>query len=287
MVKISKNILKNIYKPRSPEVHKYDFGLLLVIGGSEYYSGSPAFSALAAFRSGVDMVRIVAPERAADIIASFSPNLATLPLEGKQLTKKHLPTLMTMTEAAKAVAGEKTAVVIGGGLGRSKETQAAICEYLSQLTIPVVVDADAIYAVSGRPEVFRGKDFLFTPHGYEFFVLTGQKVIGKSDAEKIDIVKKEAEKLQTTILLKGKIDIISDGKEIAINKEGSPLLTVGGTGDTLAGIAGALLARGSSVFEAACAAAYINGAAGRLAGKKFGESVLATDLIEEIPRAII
>jgi len=259
---------------------------LLVIGGSEYYSGSPALSALSAFRAGVDMVRIIAPRRAADIIASFSPNLATLPLEGKWLEGEHLPTLIGMTKSAQAVAKGKSAVVIGGGIGRTEETQVAVCEYLSQVAVPLVLDADAIHAVAERPEVFKGKDFLFTPHGYEFFVLTGKEVIGKSDAEKIKIVREEAKRLQTTILLKGKTDIISNGGKTMVNKEGSSKLTVGGTGDTLAGIAGALMARGTDVFQAACAAAYINGSAGKLAAQKFGESVLATDLIEEIPKAI-
>ncbi|RLC35253.1 MAG: NAD(P)H-hydrate dehydratase [Candidatus Nealsonbacteria bacterium] len=286
METVSKNILKNIYKARPSGVHKYDFGLLLVIGGSEYYSGSPALSALSAFRAGVDMVRIIAPRRAADIIASFSPNLATLPLEGKWLEGEHLPTLIGMTKSAQAVAKGKSAVVIGGGIGRTEETQVAVCEYLSQVAVPLVLDADAIHAVAERPEVFKGKDFLFTPHGYEFFVLTGKEVIGKSDAEKIKIVREEAKRLQTTILLKGKTDIISNGGKTMVNKEGSSKLTVGGTGDTLAGIAGALMARGTDVFQAACAAAYINGSAGKLAAQKFGESVLATDLIEEIPKAI-
>jgi NAD(P)H-hydrate epimerase len=87
-------------------------------------------------------------------------------------------------------------------------------------------------------------------------------------------------------LLKGKTDIISDGKEVALNKTGSPFMTKGGTGDTLAGIAGALLARGIPPFEAGQAAAYINGIAGELAAKKFGEGLMATDLIEAIPEAI-
>ena len=118
MIEVTKNILKNIYKERPADVRKYDFGLLLVIGGSEFYSGSPALSALAAFKSGVDMVRIIAPKRAADIIASFSPNLAAYPLEGNWLTKKHLATLISMTESAKAVSRGNAAVVIGGGMGR-------------------------------------------------------------------------------------------------------------------------------------------------------------------------
>jgi len=283
---INRDIIKNIYKKRPSEVKKYDFGFLLVIGGSESYSGSPALSALAAFKSGVDMVRIIAPKRAADIIASFSPNLATYPLEGDWLTIKHLSTLLSMTESAKIISNNKTAVVIGGGAGRSAETQAAILEYLSKTELPAVIDADAIHALGKKPEVVSGKNFLITPHSYEFYILTGKEVFKLSEEEKIKVVETEAARLKTTILLKGPTDIISNGKDTALGKTGSPFMTKGGTGDTLAGIAGALIARGISVFEAGQAAAFINGTAGELAARKFGESLMATDLIDMIPEVI-
>jgi hydroxyethylthiazole kinase-like uncharacterized protein yjeF len=284
--KVTKDILKNIYKPRPPASRKYDFGLLLVIGGSDFYSGSPALNALAAFRSGVDMVRIIAPRRAADIIASFSPNLAARPLEGKWLAKEHLATLIEMTESAKAAARGKVALVIGGGLGRSKETQEVVTEYLSQVSVPAVIDADAIYALAEKPSLFANKDFVFTPHAYEFFVLTGQEVIGKSDEEKIKTVEEEAARWQTTVLLKGKTDIISNGQEVVLNETGTPYQTKGGSGDTLAGICGALLARGVDPFTSAQAAAYINGKAGELAAQRKKEGLLATDLIEAIPEVL-
>jgi len=118
MIEVTKDILKNIYKNRPSGVRKYDYGLLLVIGGSEFYSGSPALTALSALKSGVDMVRIVAPKRAADIIASFSPNMAAYPLDGDWLVKKHLATLISMTESVKAASRGKAAVVIGGGMGK-------------------------------------------------------------------------------------------------------------------------------------------------------------------------
>jgi len=286
MFEVTKDILKNVYKERPRDSKKYDFGLLLVIGGSDFYSGSPALSAMAAFKTGVDMVRIIAPKRAADIIASFSPNLAAYPLEGKWLERKHLATLIAMTESAKVVAHGKTAVVIGGGMGRSEETQKAILEYLAKVQVPVVIDADAIHALGEKPELISGRNFLITPHTYEFFVLTGKEVYKLPEEEKIKIVFQEAARLQTTILLKGAIDIISDGKEVALNRTGCPYLTVGGTGDTLSGIAGVLLARGINVFEASCAAAYINGLAGELASKKLGESLTATDLINEISNVL-
>lgn len=286
MIEVTKNILKNIYKPRPADSKKYDFGLLLVIGGSEFYSGAPALSAMAAFKSGVDMVRIIAPKRAADIIASFSPNLAAYPLDDKWLTKQHLATLISMTESAKEVSGGNTAVVIGGGIGRTEETQEAILEYLSRVSLPVVIDADAIHALSKKPEIVSGKNFLLTPHTYEFFVLTGKEVYQLPEEEKIKMVQEEAIRLQTTILLKGPTDIISDGKETALNRTGTPLMCKGGTGDTLAGICGALMARGINPFEAAQAAAYINGKAGELAAQRKKEGLLATDLIEAITEVI-
>ena len=288
MIRVTKDILKDIFKerPKGTYFRKYDFGLLLVIGGSEFYSGSPALNSLAAFKTGVGMVRIIAPKRAADIIASFSPNLATYPLEGSYLNKSHLTTLLTLTKSAQEAAYGNVAVVIGGGMGRSEETREAILEYLLKIDCPVVIDADAIYAVGKKPEIISGKPFLITPHSYEFFVLTKREVYRLPEEEKIKRVQEEAARLQTTILLKGKPDIISDGKEVALNDSGSPYMAVGGTGDTLAGICGALMARKVEPFTAAQAAAYINGKAGEIAAKNLKEGLTATDVIEAIPQVL-
>lgn len=286
MLEVTKNILKDIYKSRPSDSHKYDFGLVLVIGGSDFYSGSPAFSAMAAFRSGAGMVKIIAPERAANIIAGFSPNMAAYPLNNKWLVKEHLATLISMTESAKTVSKGRTAVVIGGGMGRTEETQETILEYLSQVDVPTVIDADAIHALAQKPELISGRNFLITPHTYEFFVLTKRQVYQSTDQEKIKAVQEEARRLKTTILLKGKLDIISNGEEIAIDKAGTPQMAVGGTGDSLAGVCGALMARGVDCFQAAQASAYINGKAGEQAAKKFGDGMTATDLIEMIPEII-
>lgn len=286
MIEVTKEIFKEIYKERPRDAKKYDYGLLIVIGGSEFYSGSPALAAMAAFKSGVDMVRIIAPKRAADIIASFSPNLATYPLEGKWLERKHLATLISTVESAKAVSYGKTAVVIGGGMGRSEETKNAILEFLKEVSVPVVIDADAIHALIKKPEIVSGKPFLITPHTYEFFILSNREVYRASENETVKAVLEEANRLKTTILLKGATDIISDGKEIALSKTGSPYMTKGGCGDTLAGIAGALLARGVEPFLAAQAAAYINGKAGEIVAQRMKDGLLATELIEAIPEVL-
>jgi ADP-dependent NAD(P)H-hydrate dehydratase / NAD(P)H-hydrate epimerase len=278
MFEVKKSILKDIYKKRDLWSRKYDFGHLLVIGGSKQYSGSPAFNALAALRSGVDLVTVISPERAANIVASFSPDMIAYPLQGDYLNKSHLGELKKFTE-------RKNVVVIGGGLGRETETMETILEYLKEINIPCVIDADAIHAVATNKEVLKGKKFVITPHSQEFKVLTGIE-LNTDVKDRIIAVKESAMNLGTTILLKGHVDVISNGTETAINNYGSPYMSKGGCGDTLAGICGALIARGVDPFNAACAAAYINGKAGAIGGKKLRESLTASDLINSIPRAI-
>jgi len=165
-------------------------------------------------------------------------------------------------------------------------TQSAIVDFLSENTLPAVIDADAIHALAKNPVVIKGERSIVTPNLFEFRLLTGRDVQNLSDEDKAQVVQAEALKLQATIVLKGRNDIISDGKEVAINKTGGPYLAKGGTGDSLAGIAGALLARGVEPFLAAQAAAYINGLAGETVAKKIGESLTAIDLIETIPEVI-
>jgi len=282
MLTIKSSILKKVYKPRKPWAHKGDFGRLLVIGGSKKYSGSPAFNflaalqAMSAYRTGTDVVEVVAPKRAADIIASFSPNIITIPLEGDYIAKKHLPILLKESK-------NKSAFVIGGGIERNKSTLETIRYYLKKIKIPGVIDADAIYALKNNKNKINLSNFVITPHSYEFFILTGKKPT-ENLKQRINLVKQEAKKLNTTILLKGHIDIISNGKQTAINKTGTPYMTKGGTGDTLAGITGSLIAQGNSLFLSACAAAYINGKAGELTKRK--NSFVASDLLEEIGNVI-
>ena len=290
MAKISKEILKKFYKPREEGKYfrKYDFGFSVIVGGSEFYSGAPALSALAALKSGVDRVRVVAPKRAADIIASFSPSITTFSIDGKWFDKKHIGALLTIIESAKAVSRGNTSVVIGGGIGRSKQTQKALSEAMSKISVPMVIDADAIHALAVNPSVINGKQCVITPHSSEFFVLTGRKVYGLPLKEKMEIVKEEAKRLGAVILLKDKPDIVSDGKSVILNESGSPYMSVGGTGDVLAGICGALLSRSQNFdsFLIAQAAIYISGKAGALAAKELKESLTPMDVIESISKVL-
>ncbi len=280
------DLLKEIYPDRSAQAHKYDFGHLLVVGGSFLYSGSPAFNALAAYHAGIDLVTVVAPRRAADIVAGFSPDLITYPVDAQYFTPDHLSLVEDLTE-------NKDAVVVGGGMGRNLETLEFVRRFLTRTNMPVVVDADAIYAAQddegiqelAEAEMFEEKDFIVTPHSYEFYVLTGQK-LPEAGPERVELVEYGARAVECIILQKGNPDIISDGVETLINNTGNSYMSVGGTGDTLAGLCGAYLAFGLDPFTAAAAAAFVNGRAGDLAADVLGPSFLATDLLTYIPQAI-
>jgi NAD(P)H-hydrate epimerase len=277
---VSKSVLKKVYKKRNPWSHKGQFGKLLIIVGSERHTGSPVFVGLAAYRAGCDLVYLAGPKRAMDVSASYSPLLITEPLEGKQLEERHIPQVLQVMKDMRA-----TAVVIGNGLWRTPETRRAIVQLIEKIDLPMVIDADAIRALSAAKEKVANKKVVLTPHADEFKEFSGV-VVSTNLNERIKKIAAEAERIKQVIVLKGHVDVIASEKEIALNKTGSPYMTKGGCGDTLAGICGALLARGVEPFTAACAAAYINGRAGDIAAKKLKEGLTTTDLIDNIPLAI-
>jgi NAD(P)H-hydrate epimerase len=277
---ISKKILGEVFPKRPLWSRKGDFGRLAVIAGSEIHCGSGVFNALSALRSGCDLAFLVSPERAADAASRF-PDLITHPLEGRFVSESHLKEIELAVEGFRS-----TALVMGCGLGRKKETKEAILNLIDWCKIPLVIDADGLRAVSGNLGVLRGKaNVVLTPHANEFLDLSGKEV-SENLGERIEAVKNFAFKWNCVVLLKGHYDIISDGNRVAVNKTGSPFMTKGGMGDALSGICGGFLARGAKPFEAACAAAWINGKAGEIACKKLGEGALASDLVKEIPTAI-
>ncbi|MFC1802939.1 NAD(P)H-hydrate dehydratase [Thermoproteota archaeon] len=266
---------------RSPDSHKGMWGSLLIVGGSETYSGAPALSSLAAYRMGLDIVYTAVPETAAGAVASTSPSMITVKLKGDKLSLKNLNQIETVLEKV-------TAVAVGPGLGTALDTVEAVgklLEMVNEKGIPLVLDADGLKAYANNPIKLRTPR-VFTPHSGEYSLLTGKTAKG-NHLKKGAIVQKEAKKRGSVILLKGNVDIISDGKYTRYNWTGNPGMTVGGTGDILTGIVGAYLAQGAAPFYAAGAAAFINGKAGDCAADKIGYHLMPEDLLNKIPAVIM
>jgi NAD(P)H-hydrate epimerase len=250
--------------------HKGDAGRVLVIGGGPY-SGAPALAALGALRAGADIVTVAAPKNVSDIIASFSPNLIVRALSGEILLEEDISVISGLIS-------RHDVVVMGMGLGTADETIRTI-EKIVPLCKKAVIDADAL---SPRLLPLLNKNIIITPHAGEMKRLSGLDVPHDLE-ERGKIIKNFANDHDVTVLLKGAVDVISQGKEVRANRTGNAGMTVGGTGDVLAGLVGALFARCDFPLEAAASAAFINGAAGDIAFKEFGYGLLATDVIDYIP----
>ncbi len=269
-----------VHKKRDPEGHKGMFGRLLVVGGSETYHGAPALASMGAHTTGVDLVYTAVPESAADGVAAISPSMIVIKLKGERLTTKNLLQLKPFLDKVDAVA-------VGPGLGLEEETKKAALQLIKEAEnrkLPLVVDADALKAFG---EVRRRLKVpaVFTPHSREFEVLTGKKAEGDW-REKGAVVEAEAKRLGSIILIKGAVDIVSDGVHTRYNWTGNPGMTVGGTGDVLTGITAGYISMGAEPFYAACAGAFINGAAGDAVQAEKGDHILPEDVVKYVPYVV-
>jgi len=269
-----------VTKPRPLESHKGDFGRLLVIGGSETFSGAPALVALAALRTGIDLVYVAAPVKAAHVISSMSPNLITVKLDGEHLNTANIPLLKKFVQSVDAV-------VVGPGLGLHAETKDSVksaIDAVENAGKPMLLDADGLKAFAGFKRSLKVPSVL-TPHAGEYALLASGK-FPEDTAERISRVQKTAAELNAVVLLKGSVDIICDGQRCKRNFTGNPGMTVGGTGDVLSGIIGAFLAQQADPFEAAVAGAFVNGAAADLVYEEKGYHMVSTDLLDWIPMVL-
>jgi hydroxyethylthiazole kinase-like uncharacterized protein yjeF len=267
-------------KPRKVGAHKGDFGRLLVIGGSEVFSGAPALVSLAALRTGVDIVYLAAPAKTAYAVSSMSPDLITLKLKGDHLTASNVAALQSYVESVDAV-------VMGPGLGLHAETREFVKSCVATVENagkPLLLDADGLKTFADFKRPLR-VPLVLTPHAGEYAVLTGRK-LPENLEERVVEVQRTAAELKAVVLVKGQVDVVCDGKRVKLNFTGNPGMTVGGTGDVLSGVVGALLAQKADAFEAAVAGAFVNGAAGDFAAGDTGFHLVASDLLEWIPRVL-
>ncbi len=267
-------------KPRDPTAHKGDFGRLLVIGGSEVYFGAPTLVSLGAMRTGVDLVYLAAPAKAAYAISSMSPDLITIKLDGNNLNPSNIETLKPFLKNVDAVA-------LGPGLGLNHLTEdfVKLCiDEVEKAGKPLLLDADGLKAFAKFKRPLK-VPLILTPHAGEYTILTGE-TLPENQEERTLAVHKTAKKLDAVVLVKGKVDIICDSDSIKLNFTGNAGMTVGGTGDVLSGIVAGLMAQKVDPFEAAVAGAFVNGAAGDFVADDIGFHLVATDIIEWIPKVL-
>ena len=268
--------------PRRPRAaHKGTFGHVLVIGGCPGKTGATVLTARGAFAAGAGLVTIATIAATRPLIVSAAP---------AEVMTADLGTAFDDSAAARAltVAASCTAVVLGPGLGDPSARPFAR-KIAAECATPMVIDAGAINAIAegGTPALRAGRPCVLTPHPGEMAVLAGTSR-DEVQADRIETARRAASMTGGVMVLKGHRTLIADSEgRTAVNPTGNPGMATAGTGDVLAGIIGALLARGTSAWTAAAAGVYVHGAAGDEAARLMGEeSMTAGDLVGAIPAAL-
>lgn len=268
--------------PRDPAGHKGTYGHAVLLGGSRGMAGSIGLAGMSALRAGAGLVSLAVPEGIWPVVSGFEPSYMLRPLaeddEGR---------LDVWLDGLDATLAPATVAACGPGLGQSAALTDLVCRLFEKFARPLVVDADALNAISKRPEVLgrAGGPRVLTPHPGEFTRLVGGQKLAREQAEWLAV--ELAGRHGLVIVLKGHGTLVTDGQRSMRNTTGNPGMGTGGTGDVLTGLITGLLAQGLAPFEAACLGVFVHGLAGDRAAAELGEpSLIASDLVRFLPRAM-
>jgi ADP-dependent NAD(P)H-hydrate dehydratase len=276
-ISLDPKLVQDLVVPRIATSKKGDNGIVLVVGGNRIYHGAPLLASLAALRSGTDLVYTAVPRSNIVATRSFSPNIIALPLPDDKLTVGSSNRLLAV------IPKRPDSAAIGMGMTIAKPAALlTIIKGLLARNSKLVLDASAL--IPNMLDEISGTETIITPHIGEYKRIFG-KNLPDSEVERISNIQKCAKQYRIVIILKGRIDIISDGERVGINRTHNCAMTVGGTGDILTGIVAGLLTK-VKPFEASLLGSYFNGVAGNLAYKRIGLHLAATDLLEDLPTAM-
>jgi NAD(P)H-hydrate epimerase len=252
---------------RGADATKFTSGAVVVVGGSPGLTGAPVLAALGAMRAGAGYVTLTGPVEPVQrpIEAMYTPDVD-------------------------AAVGRADAVVLGPGLSKADDAFALARGLASRIQAPLVVDADGLNALAGQLAAHLGDreaPTVLTPHAGELARLLGRESADVS-AHRLACAREAAEASGAIVVLKGDDTLVVEpGGRVGVSPGIAPALATAGTGDVLAGVIGALLAKGMTPFDAACAGVFAHARAGQLAAEPHGpDGIIATDVATALPAAL-
>jgi NAD(P)H-hydrate epimerase len=275
-------------KPRAINGNKGRLGHVLIVGGAWGKAGAPSMASVAAMRAGAGLVTAAVPERILPIVAAVAPELMLQGLvNSEQGTANSSGLALEQLEDEKLAALLKgiSVVGIGPGLGQEGSTPEFVRKFVERVTLPMVIDADALNAIAERSDwlkqMAKGRTVVLTPHPGEMARLVGMSV-KEVEADRVGLARSFATEHGVTLVLKGWRTLVAhpDGR-VAVNTTGNPSMAKGGSGDILTGIVSAMLAQyAEDVASAVEAAVFLHGLAGDFACLAQEEhTVLAMDTV--------
>ena len=242
--------LAGLLPRRNALSYKGDYGKLVIVAGSPGFTGAPVLCTQAALAMGTGLLSVVTRSTAIEAVAAHAPPEAMV---------SNWPE----TRKTPKVVENASAIVVGPGLGVDDETVKILRATLA-IGVPVLIDADGLNALAQNLDLLRDAKgpVLLTPHIGEMARLIGRKF---SPDERESVAREFVDKHKVTLVLKGTRTLITaSGQPFFINTTGNPGLSTGGSGDTLSGILGALLAQGLDPLDAARLGVWLHGHAADL-----------------------
>jgi NAD(P)H-hydrate epimerase len=282
---LNDDFIRPMLRRRDRQAHKGVFGHCLVVAGSTGKTGAAALAANSAMRAGSGLVTLAVPESLHSILEIKTTEVMTAPLPDSNsghVTSSAFPVIERLLEG-------KDALAIGPGLGRRPGTTALVQAILESVSLPLVIDADGLNAVTDDITMLRRKksaDVILTPHPGEMARLLGTS-IPDVEAIRISVAQEFARNFGVYLILKGARTIVASPAGVAaINGSGNPGMASGGMGDVLTGIIVSLLGQRYSTWDACRIGVYIHGYAANLVADQKGEiGISASDVQEMLPHA--
>ena len=282
--------LRGLLPARDAGAHKGTYGHLLAVAGARGKAGAAVLVARAALRSGVGLVTAATPASTLPVVAAQQAEVMTEPLD------ETASGAVSAAAAARVLEllGTRNALAIGPGLGTEAPTREMVASVLARRACPAVVDADALNSLAaGGEQAIRAAGsakapWVLTPHPGEAARLLGSSV-DAIQSDRLAAARRLAAASGAVVVLKGHRTVIAaPGGNASINASGNPGMATAGSGDVLTGIVGALLARGLDPVDASRIAVFAHGDAGdRAAARRGQEGMIAADLLEELPAALV
>lgn len=269
---LDKEFIRKSLKIRSKYGHKGDYGRVLVIAGSQGFTGAAYLATEAAVKSGAGLVTLATHSDVRDILSCKLNEAMTASIEDKNEFDRLL--------------ANSDSIAIGPGLGNNRSTFDLVKDVISKSNCPIIIDADGINCLKDNLELIKEKKstIIFTPHPGEMSRLTGIPIKDINE-KRIDIAKEFAKEKGVIILLKGYNTVITDGYKTFINPTGNSAMASGGMGDSLTGIIASLLAQGYEPLEAASMGAFLHGYCGDKLSKNM-YSINANEILNDFPYAM-
>jgi NAD(P)H-hydrate epimerase len=270
---------------RTADTHKGRTGHLLVVAGSTGKTGAAAMTAISAMRAGAGLVTLGIAESLNSIIETQALEVMTTPLPecGYGILADN-----AFDDIAK-LAGGKNCLAIGPGMGQAEETRSLVKKIISQIDIPIVIDADGLNNIAGQTQVLKKRNAptVLTPHPGEMARLIETTPAGVQQ-NRLVCARDFAKNFGVHVVLKGAATVIAhpDGSAY-INPIGNPGMASGGMGDVLTGVVAGFITQGLTPKAASHASVYLHGAAADTLARTIGPiGYLAGEVMHNIPGEI-